>query len=162
LTAAWLLSQSGVVADRLAQVFEKQGQAAKAEHFYALALAAGVSNEEAKESRSRLAKLSSDPAKTEKDIERAHEELVQSRTVKVEGLAEKAGEARFILVFDSSPRPERADFAGGDEKLRSASASLREKEFPVRFPDVSSVKIVRQAKLRCSSGCSIELLPIDK
>ena len=162
LTAAWLLSQSGVVADRLAQVYEKQGQAAKAAHFYALALAAGVSNEEAKDSRSRLAKLSSDPAKTEKDIERAHEELVQSRTVKVEGLAEKAGEARFILVFDSSPRPERADFAGGDEKLRSASASLREKDFPVRFPDVSSVKIIRQAKLRCSSGCSIELLPIDK
>jgi transglutaminase-like putative cysteine protease/tetratricopeptide (TPR) repeat protein len=162
LTAAWLLSQSGVVADRLAQVFEKQGQAAKAAHFYALALSAGESDEEAKNSRAHFTKLATDPAQIEKDIEKARDELVQSRTLKVEGLAEKTGEARFTLVFDSSPRPERVDFAGGDEKLRSGSASLREKEFPVRFPDVSSVKIVRQAKLQCRTGCTIELLPIDK
>jgi hypothetical protein len=40
---------------------------------------------------------------------------------------------------------------------------MREKDFPVRFPDVSSVKIVRRGQLNCgSSGCTIELLPIDK
>jgi tetratricopeptide (TPR) repeat protein len=162
LTAAWLLSESGIVADRLAQVLEKQGQAAKAEHMYALATAAGGSDEEARDARARLAKLANDPAKAENDIKKAREELVQSRTFNVEGLAGKAGEARFILVFDSSPRPERADFAGGDEKLRSADSELREKEFPVRFPDVSSVKIVRAAQLKCSVGCSVELISINK
>jgi hypothetical protein len=65
-------------------------------------------------------------------------------------------------VFDSSPRPERAEFVDGDESLRSATEQLREKDFPVRFPDVSSVKIVRRGLLSCGgSGCGIELLPIE-
>jgi hypothetical protein len=71
--------------------------------------------------------------------------------------------ARFNLVFDSSPRPERAEFVDGDESLRSAGDQMREKDFPVRFPDVSSVKIVRRGLLSCSaSGCGIELLSIEK
>jgi len=40
---------------------------------------------------------------------------------------------------------------------------MREKDFPVRFPDVSSVKIVRRGLLTSSgSGCGIELLSIEK
>ena len=41
LNSAWLLSQSGTVANRLGQVYEKQGQPEKARHMYALAVAAG-------------------------------------------------------------------------------------------------------------------------
>jgi hypothetical protein len=71
--------------------------------------------------------------------------------------------ARFNLVFDSSPRPERAEFVDGDESLRPAAEKLREKDFPVRFPDVSSVKIVRRGVVSCGgTGCSIELLPIEQ
>jgi hypothetical protein len=78
-------------------------------------------------------------------------------------ISSKPVSARFNLVFDSSPRPERAEFVDGDESLRSAGEQLREKDFPVRFPDVSSVKIVRRGVVSCgSSGCSIELLPIEK
>ena len=88
-------------------------------------------------------------------------DLAQARTVKLGAIAPKAS-ARFNLVFDSSPRPERAEFVDGDESLRSASAQLREKDFPVKFPDASSVKIVRRAQLTCNvSGCAIELLPIE-
>ena len=43
-TSAWLLSQSGTVANRLGQVLEKQGQPEKARHMYALAVAAGGSD----------------------------------------------------------------------------------------------------------------------
>jgi hypothetical protein len=51
----------------------------------------------------------------------------------------------------------------GDESLRAAAEQLREKDFPVRFPDASSVKIVRRAQLTCrNSACGIELLAIDK
>jgi tetratricopeptide (TPR) repeat protein/transglutaminase-like putative cysteine protease len=162
LTSAWLLSQSGTVANRLGQVLEKQGQPEKASHMYALAVAAGGSD--VPDSRARLAKL--DPAAAEKEIAQAPLELVQARTVKLGAsvISSKPVSARFNLVFDSSPRPERAEFVDGDESLRAAGEQLREKDFPaVRFPDVSSVKIVRRGLLSCGgSGCSMELLPIEK
>jgi tetratricopeptide (TPR) repeat protein/transglutaminase-like putative cysteine protease len=159
LTSAWLLSQSGTVGNRLGQVLEKQGQREKARHMYALAVAAGGSD--VLDSRTRVAKL--DPGAAEKELAQAPAELVQIRTVKLGAITTKSASARFNLVFDSSPRPERAEFVDGDESLRSAAEQLREKDFPVRFPDVSSVKIVRRALLSCGGpGCSIELLLIDK
>ena len=163
LTSAWMLSQSGTVANRLGQVFEKQGQNEKAIHMYALAVAAGGSTKEVQDSRTRLTKLAADPAVAQKEIAQAPAELVQGRTVKLGPITTKSVSARFNLVFDSSPRPERAEFVDGDESLRSASEQLRDKDFPVRFPDVSSVKIVRRGSLNCgASGCSIELLPVEK
>jgi len=162
LTSAWLLSQSGTVANRLGQVLEKQGQTEKARHLYALAVAAGGSTNEVQDSRARLAKLAGDAAAAEKDVAQATAELVPARTVKLGPITSKTTSARFNLVFDSSPRPERAEFVDGDESLRSASEQLREKDFPVRFPDVSSIKIVRRGQLSCgASGCAIELLPIE-
>src|ERR1022692_685621 len=161
LQSAWLLSQSGTVANRLGQVLEKQGQKEKARHMYALAMAAGGSPGVVQDSRTRLAKLAGDSA--EKDATEAKAEFVQSRTVKLGPITNKSVSARFNLVFDSSPRPERTEFVDGDESLRSAGEQLQEKDFPVRFPDVSSVKIVRRGLMSCgSSGCGIELLPIDK
>jgi tetratricopeptide (TPR) repeat protein len=160
LQSAWLLSQSGTVANRLGQVLEKQGQKEKARQMYALAVAAGGSD--VQDSRARLAKLAGDSAAAAKDIAQAPAELAQSRTVKLGVITSKTISARFNLVFDSSPRPERAEFVDGDESLRPAGEQLREKDFPVRFPDVSSVKIVRRGLLSCGgSGCGIELLPIE-
>jgi tetratricopeptide (TPR) repeat protein/transglutaminase-like putative cysteine protease len=163
LNSAWLLSQSGTVANRLGQVFEKEGQAEKARHMYALAVAAGGS--EVSDSRARLGKLAAvgaDKGSADKDVAQAQAELVQARTVKLGSVTNKTGSAHFNLVFDSSPRPERAEFVDGDESLRSAADQLREKDFPVRFPDASSVKIIRRAMLSCvSAGCSVELLSID-
>ena len=149
LTSAWLLSQSGTVANRLGQVLEKQGQSEKARHMYALAAAAGGSD--VADSRARLAKLAGDPAAAEKDAAQAPAELVQARTVNLGAITSKPVSARFNLVFDSSPRPERAEFVDGDESLRSAGEQLREKDFPVRFPDVSSVKIVRRGLVSCGA-----------
>ena len=163
LTSAWLLSESGTVANRLGQALEKQGQPEKARHMFALAVAAGGSSDEVSDSRARLTKLAGESAVAEKDAAQAQIELVQSRTVKLDAISSKTVSARFNLVFDSSPRPERAEFLDGDESLRSAGEQLRQKDFPVRFPDVSSVKIVRRGLLSCgASGCSIELLPIEK
>jgi transglutaminase-like putative cysteine protease/tetratricopeptide (TPR) repeat protein len=172
LTSAWLLSESGTVANRLGQVLEKQGQTEKARHMYALAAAAGGSDKQ--DSWARLTKLVPDPVKAGTDVSQAtlllmqaQAELVEARTVKlgpvVTAMSSKPVSARFNLVFDSSPRPERAEFVDGDESLRSVAEKLREKDFPVRFPDVSSVKIVRRGVVsRSGSGCSIELLPIEQ
>jgi tetratricopeptide (TPR) repeat protein/transglutaminase-like putative cysteine protease len=162
LNSAWMLSQSSTVANRLAQVYEKQGQTEKARHLYTLSIAAAgnANTKDKQDSEARLAKLPPDPPP---DPKKAKEELIEERTVKLSQITTKPATARFNLVFDSSPRPERADFAEGDESLRQAAAQLREKDFPIRFPDVSSIKIIRQAKLTCTpSACTIELLPIDK
>jgi len=163
LTSAWLLSQSGTVANRLGQVLEKQGQTEKAGHMYALAVAAGGSSKEVQDSRARLAKLPPDRRAAENDAAMSPVQLAEARTVRLRPITMKPVSAQFNLVFDSSPRPERAEFVDGDDSLRTAAAQLREKDFPVRFPDVSSVKIVRRGLLTCGgSGCSIELLPIEK
>jgi tetratricopeptide (TPR) repeat protein/transglutaminase-like putative cysteine protease len=160
LNSAWFLSQSGTVANRLGQVLEKQAQPEKARQMYALAIAAGGTDMQ--DSRARLARLTAAPV-ADKEIAQASAELGEARTVKLGPINTKSVSARFNLVFDSSPRPERAEFVDGDESLRSAAEQLRAKDFPVRFPDASSVKIVRRGLLRCGpSGCSIELLPIDK
>jgi tetratricopeptide (TPR) repeat protein len=167
LTSAWLLSQSATVANRLAQVLEKQGQAAKAEHMYASAIAADDNDkdENVRNSRAQLLKLIGDSAKAEKEVSRAREDLAQGISVKLDrgSTTSTTTSARFNFVFDGSPRPERVEFAGGDESLRPAAAQLKEKDFPVRFPDVSSIKIVRQASLNCTaSGCNVVLMPIEK
>ena len=82
--------------------------------------------------------------------------------MKLGAITSKTASARFDLVFDGSPRPERADFVEGDESLQAAGEQMREKDFPVRFPDASSIKIVRRGQVSCgSSGCAVELLPIN-
>jgi len=159
LNSAWLLSGSGTVANRLGQVYEKAGQRDKASHMYALGAAAGGAD--AADSRERLGKIA--PGNAEKEIADAGNELTQSRTVKLDlkGAAKNAT-AKFNLVFDSSPQPERAEFVEGDDSLRTAGDKLREKEFPVRFPDASSIKIVRRARVKCdAAGCTAELAPIE-
>ena len=149
------------MANRLGQALENQGQQEKARHMFALAVAAGGSV--VSDSRDRLTKLDNAAGSLQKDLEQAAVDLVQTRRMKVGTLSTKTASARFNLVFDSSPRPDRAEFVDGDEALRSAGTQLREKDFPVKFPDVSSVKIVRRGQVSCNeSGCGIELLPIDK
>ena len=160
LTSAWLLTQSGTVGNRLGQVLEKQGQIDKARQMYALAIAAGGAD--VTDSRARLAKLPADDATARKIVDPAPADLLQVRTVKLSSITTKTVSARFNLVFDSSPRPERAEFVEGDESLRFAGEQLRQKDFPVRFPDASSIKIIRRGQLNCTAtGCAIELLPIE-
>src|SRR5208337_4462207 len=98
LNSAWLLSQSGTVANRLGQVLEKQGQPEKARHIYALAVAAGgASVEDSRQRLDRVARTllsasqsgaaadsgSAAGGATGKEIASAKAELVEARTVKL-------------------------------------------------------------------------------
>ena len=158
LNSAWLLSQSGTVGNRLARVFEKEGQKDKARHMYALALAAGGSEAEA--SRQGVTQLAASAAAAEKEITDAATELLQLRTVQLAAITSATASAKFALVFDSATKPERAEFQEGDPALNAAGQQLQQKDFPVKFPDVSSIKIVRRATLSCAnSKCAITLLP---
>ena len=158
LNSSWILSQSGTVGNRLARLLEKEGQRDRARHTYALALAAGGA--EADASRQAVGRLASTPAAADKEIEQAAIELHSARTVALPALAPGAISAEFALVFDSASKPERADFLDGDAALNAVGVQLQQKDYPVKFPDVSSVKLIRRGRLSCSSSkCSVELLP---
>ena len=158
LNSAWLLSQSGSVANRLGTLFEREGQPDKARHMFALAAAAG--GPEAKFSRDRLASLVPGPAALSHEVEKAAAELTQNRIVALPAIA-TSGSATFALVFDTSSKPYRVEWLEGDAPLAAVAGKLREKEFPVRFPDISSLKIVRRANLACTpAACTVTLLPL--
>jgi tetratricopeptide (TPR) repeat protein len=158
LNSSWVLSQSGSVGNRLARVLQKEGQREKARHMYALAAAAGGADAAA--SRQQTTALAVGAGAADKEIAQARAELQQMLTVKLPALTAANGSAQFGFVFDSSSKPERVEYLQGDVALRGAGSSLREKEFPVKFPDVSSVKIVRRGTLACgNSQCTVVLLP---
>ena len=133
LNSAWLLSQSGVVADRLGRVYEKEGQKDKARHLYALAIAAG--GPDTQSARERVIQLSTSPDAAAQEIAQASTELPEMRTVKMPASTGNPGSAQFALVFETSSKPSRAEFLDGDGALRSAAEKIREKEFLVRFPE---------------------------
>lgn len=152
LEAAWSLSQSGTVANRLARIYEKTGDTTNVRHMLLLATSAGGA--EAATSRAQLAKTST--ARLDVEVAHAQAELEQMRTVKVRGLQQKSGQADFVLVFDGSSRPQRVDYRQGDPELRGAEAMLTDGDYPVSFPENSSLKIVREGALSCSAqGCTL-------
>jgi Flp pilus assembly protein TadD len=160
LNAAWMLSQSGTVANRLGRIYQKENQPDKARHMFALA--AGAGGDEAQASHDQLLKLAANAAAADKEMTQATAELTQMRTLALPSLA-NTGSANFALVFNASSKPERAEYLDGDAALHSAADKLREKEYPVRFPDVSSVKVIRRAAVSCTSaGCAAVLQPLDK
>jgi hypothetical protein len=160
LSSAWLLSQSGTVENRLARILEKEGQKEKARHALAMAVAAGGG--EVAASREELLKLSSAPDAAEKEIADAGAELLKGRTIQTAAIVSSKASAQFVLVFDNSSKPDRAEWLDGDASLRSAADELRKKQYPVKFPDVSSIKIVRKGSLSCdASACAIVLSPLE-
>lgn len=160
LNSAWLLTQSGTIGNRLARVLEKENQREKARQMFALAAAAGGS--EAQASREQVARLAGSPDEAQKEIAAAPAELLQGRTVKLTGMPAVSGTARFALVFEQSNQPSRAEYLDGDAALQAVDDKLRGQTFPVKFPDVSSVKIIRKVKVTCDgAGCSALLLPVE-
>lgn len=156
LDSAWLLSQSGTLANRIARTYQKAGDMAHAKSYYLLAAAAGGSELEI--SRAELKKLApaGDPGK-------GQAELLQMRTVKLPGLTIKSGQAEFALVFSGSNKAERAVFVEGDSSFHEAEQALLNATFNIAFPDYSSLKIIRRGVLSCAAptGCAVVLKPIE-
>jgi len=160
LQSAWLLSQSGTVENRMARLLEKEGQRDSMRHAFALAAAAGGGDAAA--SREQLLKLTSGTDTAEKEIADAGNELLRLRTIKLPPVAGVTGTARFALTFEGSNKPQRVDWLEGEAGLRPAADQLRDKQYPVKFPDISSVKIVRKATVSCdASACSAVLEPVE-
>jgi tetratricopeptide (TPR) repeat protein len=158
LEAAWTLSQSGTVANRLARVYEKTGARDRARHMYALAAVAG--GQETQASRAQVANLGS--ANVDQELSRAAAELEKMRTIPLPQLASPAASARFGLLFDNSNSPDRIQFLDGDDSLRNAGEKLQKLDYPIKFPDISSIKIVRLGTISCNgSACKFQIQPLN-
>ena len=97
----------------------------------------------------------------DKLIADATAELVKIRTIKLAG-APSPGTAQFALIFEASSKPQRVEWLEGAPEMRKLADLLRDKEYPVRFPEISSVKIVRKASVTCeTSGCTLVLQPLE-
>ena len=165
LRAAWLLSQSGLVADHLGQVYGQQEKKEKAIHMYRLALStpeahgAGGSWEE---TRHRLEQLTGAKAPTASGDSSG--ELSELRTVRLTRLVPGTAEAEFFVLFGPGPKIEDLQFVSGNSKLRSAGkAALAEAKFEAAFPEHSSARLVRRGILMCSdiTGCQAVLFTPD-
>src|SRR5581483_7037644 len=124
LEAAWSLSLSGTVANRLGRVYEKTGARDHARLLYALAVAAGGS--EAAASREKVSKLN--PIGVEKELAKASAELDKMRNIRSPQLVSGTASARFEMMFDNSTNPERVQFLDGDESLRRTDEKLQKVE----------------------------------
>jgi tetratricopeptide (TPR) repeat protein len=169
LDAAWLLSQSGLVADHLGQVYEQQKKTEKAIHMYRLALATPEAHAPGgmlDETRHRLQHLTGAKAATGIDLLRGDptgSELSQLRSAKLKRLVPGSATAEFFLLFSPGPKIEDVEFISGSEELKSAGDTLSDAHFQVAFPEGSSAHLVRRAILMCSkvTGCEAVLLTPD-
>lgn len=153
LKASLDLTMSPVVANRLAQVYENAGNSTNAKGLYALAIALGGA--EAEDSSTRLKRLTPN---VDEAVKKATAELSAMREVKVGKAGATASADTLDLVFDGSQKPERVDSHGVD--LSSAEQMVLNASYPVTFPEVSSLKVVRQGALKCQqAGCVVGLKP---
>jgi len=150
--AAWRVTQHSEVGDHLGQIYEKQGQSAKAANVYQLSLAAET--------------LSPDPSGTETiqaSLDRlkvkgvtpgagdTNQELAKMRTIPIPKTAN--GTADFFLLV-SGDKVEDARFISGDEALKGATADLLKADFSGQLPKGSNAKLVRRGMLNCEASAS--------
>ena len=65
-------------------------------------------------------------------------------------------------MFDNSSSPDRVKFLDGDERLRNVSDKLQKLDFPIKFPDISSIKIVLVGTASCDGqACKFEIEPLN-
>jgi len=158
LLAAWQWTQSGVLADRLGQMYEKQGQKEKALKFYRRALAASPSH---KPSAERLDKLLKNPAPRPK-WGYDGSELSQLRTASL-GKSPRNGSAEFTLTLriqGSTAKVEGVRFVSGDDKIATLAARLSNAKFALSAPSGMEARLMRRVMVYCGVGeCNATLMP---
>lgn len=171
LRAAWDLSQSALIGDHLAQLYEHEGKRKEAEHTYLLALAtAGENTDEIREHYEHLTGKKPDAGTIEQlghgprgaVVMSPEEELSRVRSTKVSSNTRLSGSATYAIAFSPGNKDEVA-YISGDSSLKSVAAQLSSTHFPITFPDQGPVKLVRRGILSCSMmGCDFTfLLPGD-
>jgi hypothetical protein len=161
LNASWAVSQSEVIGNHLAQVYEQEHRKDMAVHMYRLALSASSSMNTPStlmtELRAKITHLGGDiNAAPYREIG----ELSQLRTVKLARLVSGQALAEFFIQFNSGSKANDVKFISGSDRLASADKTLAAIDFKTPFPDDAPASLVRRGVLACypSSGCSFVML----
>jgi tetratricopeptide (TPR) repeat protein len=159
--AAWILDQTGEIADHLAQIDEQLGQKARAIHQYALALAAPGS---LPDTRAKLILLLGGNTQIDTLVEQANPDLALLRRIPAGKLDAEGAQADFLILLSPGEKSARVDgirFVGGSERLKPFSDRLRLLDYGAVFPNSAPVKIVRRGTLDCSAktgDCTLTLI----
>jgi len=146
LEPAWLTEQHAEVADHLVFVYQKLGQAEKANEFKSLAQTA----------RTQLQPSRRDSPPVSSVSTKAVEALQNVRTIRLAGKPSAKGSAMFWVLL-SAQGVEDVRFISGEEPLASWTATLKKTKFPAAFPEQSVAKLVRRGALSCYSSCMMVL-----
>jgi tetratricopeptide (TPR) repeat protein len=164
--AAWTLDQNGEIGDHLGQIYEKRGDKDLAIKTYALALAAP---DAIPDTRARLTLLLGSNSGIGDLTAKAHLELAALRTVPAGKLFDGSAHADFLIALSPGDKATRAvavRFISGKEELRGAGEKLKLLNYGEMFPEPSSTKLIRRARLSCvadaGKACVLELLPASQ
>lgn len=156
LRSAWEASQGEVIADHLAQVYEKEQKLAMALHTYNLALEVNPGMEE---SRARMRRLAHVPLP--KYRLSARDELKQMRTIKLSSVTKKDGNAYFDVLIVGG-KIDTAHFVSGSDGFGDAGNELEKSSFRESFPSNSTAHLFRRGVLSCSEGsCNFVFYPLS-
>ncbi|HEX4076297.1 MAG TPA: DUF3857 domain-containing protein [Candidatus Acidoferrales bacterium] len=164
VSAAWRIDQHGEVGDHLARIYEKLGEKDKAEHMFALALAAPHS---VPETRARLMLLLGGNSGMDDLVKKAAPELSSMRSIELKGPLKEDASADFMILLSpagsdgASVKVEGSKFVSGSESLRPFADKLMSLDYGEVFPDASPAKIVRRGTVSCSAksgDCVLKLL----
>ncbi len=171
LNAAWMVSQDGLVASHLCEVYAQEHRTQAAIHMcevalYRLPLAVIRLDKVAsvmKATQERLAQLRPASAASQ-NMGSLSDETSRMRSFKVARLMAGTATADFfvLLVGDSKTgfRAQDVKFISGSEKLKSSGKVLTSIDFKLPSPDGVPTHLVRRGILGCFqySGCSFVLL----
>jgi tetratricopeptide (TPR) repeat protein len=178
---AWLLGEQEVVAEHLAEIYQKQGKAqlAAREYEYALDLLSHFSlsgdvvwstaeyHNRENQLKARYKKLTGKEPELNTTwrlpnnewTETTAQRLAHSRQVKVANEAKLNGSANFVIRIRPS-KVESAHYVSGDGALARLGNKLVEQHYPIEFPPNSDAILVLRLNVDChpTSPCIATLL----
>lgn len=162
LSAAWNLSQRGVIGDHLGQVYEKLGRKSEAGNVYALAIATGHAPDQTAQ---RLTNLLGSKALADNAALKAHDGLSRMWWTNFPKFATGDVAGNVFLFFDREDGLHDVKFISGTDNLKeSVTGLIKNLKISVVFPDDHPVEVVRRAMISCaptSPSCNLFLIPPD-
>jgi Flp pilus assembly protein TadD len=159
LTTAWWISEHAEIADHLGQIAERRGNKDEAVRWYAFAL-----NREqlAADTRQRLVAAAGKNANVDALTKKYATELARFGSTEVKPATSVSGTADFFLLVGSDGKVEDAEFAGGDEKLKTLTAALKTVQFQSLGSAVQPMKVLRRGTVVCTRACTLTLVPASE
>ena len=153
VSAAWQLSQNGVIADHLGTICQSLHDTKAAIHYYELAL---VSPNPDPETRKRLGLLLHEDLNLDEITPQLKDELLAQRSITLPNAAKQSGNADFFILLNARRKGdssvESVNFVSGDEKMRSFDTVLQGRKFLQSAPDDTQIKILRRGTLSCKDS----------